>query len=82
MAGAPEMRDDEVLKLARRVAALSGESETQAVIISLQERLARLERDRARREILEKARAEWRANPAVMSAQEAADLYDEHGLPK
>ncbi|MFO0748015.1 MAG: type II toxin-antitoxin system VapB family antitoxin [Myxococcota bacterium] len=82
MATAPRLIEEEVLSLAKRVAALSGETERDAVIISLKERLERLEDWRRRRASLDELRAQWRSLPKVEPDLTADGLYGERGLPK
>lgn len=80
------IRDPEADRLAREVAALTGETITQAVKVALEERLAR-ERDRRRRAgvarllaIGERCAAHMRRPFA--SADHGELLYDEAGLPR
>jgi len=82
MAIASDLTTEEVRDLARRIAAISGESEVDAIVISLTERLARLEERRRKRAELDELRRQWRANPRADAHFRAEDLYDEHGLPK
>jgi antitoxin VapB len=98
--GAPQLniKDAEATRLARELAELTGESQTEAVRRALAERLQRERAERnahvARTE--EEARREFeRIWPKIQKIQESVrrrglskkgltddDLYDEHGLPK
>ncbi len=78
------IKNDRVERLAREVSSHTGESMTSAVLIALEERLARLKRDaevaerkRCLKEILD---ALPPAPPGVTS--DHSELYDEWGLPK
>lgn len=82
MSTAPEPLQDEAKRLAQRVALLSGESEVQAVVISLRERLERLEERKRKRAEFESLRSSWRAHPAMNSSQADDEMYDDNGLPK
>ncbi len=98
--GTPQLniKDAEATRLARELAELTGESQTEAVRKALRERL---EREKAERESLdarsaeEKRREFERVWAKVQKIQESVrrrglaknmltddDLYDEHGLPK
>jgi antitoxin VapB len=85
MARQLNIKSEEAYRLASELAALKGESLTQAVTAALRERLAR-ERQRATRDerlarILEHA-AVVRANVAPGTSSESdKDLYNEDGLP-
>jgi antitoxin VapB len=81
------IKDPEADRLARAVAALTGETLTQAVITSLRERLAREER---KEQAIEHLVAEvmeishhYSALP-VLDPRSPDELigYDEHGLPR
>lgn len=82
------IRDPEVHRLAREVAAATGETMTEAVKAALRERLARLrqadeaERRRRYEAIMEFGRR-WREAPVVdpRPFDEILD-YDENGLPR
>lgn len=79
------IKNDEADRLARELAAETGESMTQAVVTALRERL---DRERRRRggsiaEKLERLAEEFQALP-VLDDRSADDIigYDEHGLPR
>lgn len=75
-------------ELATRLAELTGESLTTAVIVSLEKRLRQEERQRQARDwtaddVLAFARRiRPHIDPALRSEDHATILYDEHGLPK
>jgi antitoxin VapB len=78
------IKNDEADRLARDLAAVTGESLTEAVLVALQERLAR---ERARRlpgvtDRLRRLQAEVALLP-VIDARRPDDIvgYDERGLP-
>ncbi len=79
------IKNPEVERLARELAAKTGESITDAVMVALRERLARAEHDRKRElkvaRLIEIGR-EGRALPTFddRSIEEIIG-YDEHGLP-
>lgn len=98
--GTPQLniKDAEATRLARELAELTGESQTEAVRKALRQRL---EREKAERESLdarsaeEKRREFERMWAKIQKIQESVrqrglaknmltddDLYDEHGLPK
>ncbi|MGA2893636.1 MAG: type II toxin-antitoxin system VapB family antitoxin [Xanthobacteraceae bacterium] len=98
--GTPQLniKDAETTRLARELAELTGESQTEAVRTSLRERLQRekAEREAHSRRSAEDARREFeKAWPKIQEIQEEVrrlglienmltddDLYDENGLPK
>ncbi len=79
------IKNEEVQRLAREVAALTGETLTGAIHIALSEKLARLNRLREEqkaeklRRIREFVASLPPAPPGVTS--DHSDLYDENGLP-
>lgn len=78
------IKNDEADRLAREVTEETGETLTEAVMISLQERLERLRRAKARTigERLRRLREEVAAMP-VVDSRSADEIigYDENGLP-
>jgi antitoxin VapB len=72
--------------LARRVARLSGESLTAAVVVALRERLERLENRTSVRSLADELDAIARRCAAlpVVDARSADEIigYDEHGVPR
>ncbi len=98
--GTPQLniKDAEATRLARELAELTGESQTEAVRRALAERLDRekAERDAKTARTAEESRREFeRVWPKIQKIQESVrrrglsktvltddDLYDEHGLPK
>lgn len=79
------IKSDEADRLARRLAATTGESLTEAVLVALRERLAREERRRRADSIGERL-DRWRAEIAtlpVLDPRTPDEIigYDEHGLP-
>jgi antitoxin VapB len=98
--GAPQLniKDAEATRLARELAELTGESQTEVVRTALRERLQREKAEREARSTrnAEEARREFeRAWPKIQKIQERVrrsglienmltddDLYDENGLPK
>ncbi len=82
---AMNIKDEEAHDLARRLAAATGESLTEAVTIAVRERLERVQRrsgDRIGR--VERLRAIGRETAPLLSAVPTVEalLYDERGLPK
>lgn len=80
------IKNERTYELAKKLAHITGESLTEAVTQSIQERLARVERPdpaERRRRILEIAE---RAAPGFVEPYRSMDhgdlLYDELGLPK
>ncbi len=98
--GTPQLniKDAEATRLARELAELTGESQTEAVRTALRERLSRERAERgvqAARTAEESRRELERVWPEIQKIQEEVrclgladdmltddDLYDEHGLPK
>jgi len=98
--GTPQLniKDAEATRLARELAELTGESQTEAVRKALRERLEReqAERDGKAARTAEESRREFeRVWPKIQKIQERVrrrgftdqaftdhDLYDENGLPK
>jgi len=98
--GTPQLniKDAEATRLARELAELTGESQTEAVRRALAERLAREKTERAadaRRSAEERRREFERVWPKIRKIQAEIrkigftdesftdhDLYDENGLPK
>lgn len=80
------IKSDEAYRLASELAALKGESLTEAVTVALRERLARETRAATREERLARIRehaAAIRAHVAPGTTWESdKELYDENGLPK
>lgn len=81
MSTAPDLMQEEARRLAREVAELSGETEAQAVVVSLRERLRRLAERRHRRDEFQALRRQWQEHPKVDGAATQESLYDENGLP-
>ncbi len=80
------IRNREADELAEAVSRLAGETKTQAVIRALQDRLARLKRDRRRRRLadeLDQIALHCAALP-VRDGRPVEEIlgYDEHGLPR
>ena len=80
------IRNAETESLATALAALTGETKTEAVRRALQERLERTRRVRGRRRLLEdinEIAAHCAALP-VVDARDADEIlgYDSHGLPR
>jgi len=81
------IRDPETDRLARELAALTGESMTKAIRIALEERLARARRRREaeieRKRAAIDAIAEHCSSLPVLDDRSPEEIigYDEHGLP-
>jgi len=78
------IRNEETEKLASDLAALAGETKTEAVTKALRERLALMKRRRAKRRLAERLDeiAKHCASLPVLDARTPEEmLYDEHGLP-
>jgi antitoxin VapB len=79
------IKSDEADRLARRLAATTGESLTEAVLVALRERLAREELRREADTIAERLErlADEIAELPVLDARTPDEIigYDEHGLP-
>jgi antitoxin VapB len=80
------LKDPEADRLAREVAARTGESLTRAVIVALRERLGRLKarrRPRSLRDDLREIGRRCAALPTLDGRSADAILgYDEHGVPR
>lgn len=79
------IRNPETEELAAALAALTGESKTEAVTKALKDRLERMKRHRRRRRIVDDLNriAEHCASLTVLDDRSPEEmLYDEHGLPK
>jgi antitoxin VapB len=80
------IKDPEADRLARELAAQTGETITQALIVALRERLARHRRKKAapkRHESLRRLRESMRELP-VLDARTPDEIigYDDHGVPR
>lgn len=76
------IKDDSVHEAVKRIAAITGESQAQAVATAVRERLARLEKDALAARLL--AIGEKTARRMSMDAKaldHGALLYDDQGLP-
>jgi hypothetical protein len=92
--GQLNIKSERAGQLVSRLVALTGESKTQAVVSSLEERLARVERERGekpprrpdyeeRLRIIREASEKISAMiPLHLRTSDHSDLYDENGLPK
>ena len=78
----PSRIPEEALELAQRISRLTSESEPEAIIVSLRERLDRLEATRRRRTELEVLQARWRTLPVLEARFDENDLYGADGLPR
>jgi antitoxin VapB len=80
------LKDPEADRLAREVAARTGETLTAAVIVALKERLARLKGQRRRRPLRDELREIGRRCAALPTLDDRpADeivAYDERGVPR
>lgn len=80
------LKDPEADRLAREVAARTGETLTTAVIVALKERLARLRTRPKRTPLRDELReiGERCARLPTLDKRPADDIldYDEHGLPR
>jgi len=81
------IKDPEADRLARRVAQITGETITEAVVVSLRERLAKEEaRTRDIEALVDDARAigeHFRSLPVLDTRDDDEILgYDEHGIPR
>lgn len=83
------IKDAETIRLARELAAMTGQPITQAIRAALQRELAALDRAKEERieklrSIVKKARALWKPefDGEELSITHADHLYDERGLPK
>ncbi len=77
------IKNDETVRLAKRLAEVTGESLTTAVTEALRERLARVDADFRVSDVLDLARQIRERLPPGYLDQDFDDLlYDEKGLPK
>lgn len=77
------IKNPETFRLAKELAAATGESMTAAVTTAIRERLERVHADFRVEDILAMAREIRERMPPGYFAQDFdAMLYDEHGLPK
>ncbi len=77
------IKNDETVRLAKRLAEVTGESLTTAVTEALRERLARVDADFRVSDVLELARQiRQRLPPGYLDQDFDELLYDENGLPK
>ena len=77
------IKNEETHRLAAQLAALTGETMTQAVTVAIRERIERVQRQRNVPEILARAREIIRKSGGAQPYTDHAELlYDEHGLPK
>lgn len=76
------IKDPATHEAVKQLAAITGESQAQAVTIAVQERLARLRRDDLQARILAIGqRAANRMSPQTKRIDHATLLYDDQGLP-
>ncbi|WP_137181502.1 type II toxin-antitoxin system VapB family antitoxin [Roseomonas sp. AR75] len=92
--GQLNIKSDRADELVSRLVALTGESKTQAVVSALEERLARVEKEKGaapgrhpdyekRLKFMEELAAEvTAATPPHLRTSDHSDLYDENGTPK
>ena len=80
------IKDPEADRLARDVAARAGETLTEAIVVALRERLARLRRRPRRRRLRDELReiAERCSRLPTIDERSAEEIlgYDERGLPR
>ena len=81
------IKNEETHKLARELAALTGESLTEAVTQAVRERLERVEIERRKEAMIERLlqiahECAPHFDPSFRSEDHAEMLYDERGLPK
>lgn len=77
------IKNNETVRLAKRLAEVTGESLTTAVTEALRERLARVDADFRVSDVLELARQiRERLPPGYLDQDFDELLYDENGLPK
>ena len=80
------VKDPEADRLAREVAARTGETLTRAIVVALRERLARLRGRRRRRPLRDELREIARrcSSLPTLDGRPADDIigYDERGLPR
>jgi antitoxin VapB len=76
------IKDPSVHETVKQIAKITGESQTEAVAKSVNERLARLQRDDLAARLLAIGhKTASRMSPETMSLDHARLLYDERGLP-
>ena len=79
------IRNTDAERLAEKLAALTGETKTEAVIKALEARLNRIRRERTARPLASEldAIAQHCASLPILDARTADEIlgYDEHGLP-
>lgn len=77
------IKNEETYRLAAQLAALTGETMTQAVNVAIHERIERVQRQRNVPGILTRAQEIIRKSGGAQPYTDHAELlYDEHGLPK
>jgi len=79
------IRNSEAEQLAADLAALTGESKTEAVTKALRQRLEAVQRQQTNRRLLDRLNeiAEHCASLPVLDSRSPEEmLYDEHGLPR
>ena len=80
------IRNPKAEKLAAELAGATGETKTEAVTKALQDRLARVRRDRTKRRLADELEeiAEHCANLPVLDGRRADEIleYDETGVPR
>lgn len=74
------IKNDQTCRLVAEVAALTGESMTQAVTVALQERLERLRR-RDQADILRRIERLVLESGGKQGSSDHSDFYDEWGMP-
>ncbi|CAN5442820.1 type II toxin-antitoxin system VapB family antitoxin [soil metagenome] len=83
---AMNIKNEHTHELARELSELTGQSQTQAVTVALEERIERVRRSRARQGIAEALIAIGRQTAPLLELPPDADhtawLYDENGPPK
>lgn len=76
------IKDPTTHEAVKQLAALTGESQAQAVAVAVQERLARLQRDDLQARLLAIGhRTAARMSPQTKQIDHATLLYDDRGLP-
>jgi antitoxin VapB len=79
------IRNRETEKLASDLAALTGETKTEAVTKALKDRLGQIKRQRSKRHLadrLDEIAKHCAALPILDARRPEEMLYDEHGLPR
>lgn len=77
------IKDEAVHNAVKRITAITGESQAQAVATAVRERLARLEGDElANRLLVIGSRSASRMSAKARKVDHGALLYDDRGLPK